>query len=68
MDNILNEVMVGQLVEKEIKHKEAGGKICEQCGVRYTDPSIYRRVRWCYVCLEEYNKKEVAKVLDNVFG
>ena len=66
MDNILNEIMIGQLVEKEIKHKEAGGKMCEQCGFRYTDPSQYRRVRLCYVCLDERNSAEVRKMLSRM--
>ncbi len=66
MDQIISEVMIGQLVEKEIKHKEAGGKMCEKCGVRYTDPSVFRGVRRCYVCLEEHNKKEVIQMLNRM--
>jgi hypothetical protein len=68
MDPIIQDIMVGRLVEIEIRNKENGGKICTSCGIRRTDPTRYRRVKWCYVCLDEHNRKEVGKLLDRLIG
>ncbi len=66
MDKILNEVMIGQLVEKEIKHKEAGEKMCTNCGFRSTNPM--NRTKLCSVCFEEKNGEAVDKMLTRIYS
>jgi len=44
---------------REIKPKN----ICKSCGIREVDNN-YRKAELCDVCLDEYNSKQVAKILD----